>query len=175
MKKLLNILANTVLAFFMLLFLAVIMVPHFTGLTIEPILSGSMEPQIKTGALVAISKTNPETIREGDIISFWVKGTDLPVCHRVIKIVKTETGYGFITKGDANEEADSWVVGPHDVIGELTHNLTGVGYMTQFIKTSGGFMWLLVAPAGVIAFLEARKIFAASQTKRKRPTLLRPQ
>ena len=66
------------------------------------VLSGSMEPVIRTGSLCFVyRRADYEDICTGDIIAFHVQGGNL-VTHRVIAV----TEEGLETKGDANELSD---------------------------------------------------------------------
>lgn len=168
MKKAISTLANLALAISVLLLVAVLLAPSVLGLSLEPVLGGSMEPTIKTGALIAMEKTAPEEVQVGDIIGFKLEGMDTPVCHRVIEIVDTEEGVGFRTKGDANEDPDTWIVKPENLIGKVVFDLALVGYIAKFIKTPYGFGLLLGLPAIVIIALEFRSIFSPKPTRRKR-------
>ena len=171
MKRAISTLANLVLAISVLLLVAVLLAPPLLGLSLEPILGGSMEPAIKTGALIAITKVAPEEVQVGDIIGFKVEAMDTPVCHRVIEIVDTEEGVGFRTKGDANEDPDTWVVKPENLIGKTVFHLAWLGYIAKFIKTPYGFGLLLGLPALTIIALELRSMFWPKSTRRRRPKL----
>ena len=164
-------LANLALVIAVLLLVAVLLAPPLLGFSFEPILGGSMEPTIKTGALIAMEKAAPEEILVGDIIGFRVEGMDTPVCHRVIEIVDTEQGVGFITRGDANESPDTWIVKPENLIGRVVLDLAWLGYVAKFVKTPYGFGLLLGLPAMLIVALEARNIFSPKSSRRTRPKL----
>jgi len=171
MKKSVGILANLALAVSVLLLLVVLVAPSLLGLRLESILSGSMEPYLSTGDLIAMVNTPAEEVRVGDVIGFKVEGMDTPVCHRVYEMVDIEQGGGFITKGDANEEPDPWVVKPENLIGRVVFPLPGVGYIAKFIKTPGGFAMVLGLPAIIIVALELKSLFGTKPMKRKRPKL----
>jgi len=171
MKKAISTLANLALVISVLLLLAVLVAPSLLGLALEPILGGSMEPTIMTGALIAMGKVAPEEVQVGDIIGFRVEGMDTPVCHRVIEIVGTEQGFGFRTKGDANEDPDTWIVKPENLIGRVAVSLSWLGYIAKFIKTPYGFGLLLGLPAVILIATEMRNIFHPKPTRRKRPRL----
>lgn len=172
MKKFLSILANLVLGICVLLLLATFLAPSLFGFAFEPILGGSMEPAIKTGAMIAIGKVAPEEVQVGDIIGFRVEGMDTPVCHRVIEIVETEEGIGFLTKGDANESPDTWVVKPENLIGRVVFHLSWLGYIAKFIKEPYGFGLLIGLPAVIIIALEIKNLFGPKSTRRRRPRLM---
>ena len=70
------------------------------GINSYIILSGSMEPVIRTGSMVLVD-TQTENIQSGDIIMYRLQKEN--VVHRVVEI--QEDGK-IITKGDNNENAD---------------------------------------------------------------------
>ncbi len=167
MKKTLSILTNLVLGICALLLLAVLWTPSFFHLSFNTILSGSMEPAITTGAMVVMAKVAPEEIKVGDVIGFRVEGMDTPVCHRVTEIKETEEGTGFLTKGDANEEPDTWVVKPENLIGRVFFHLSWIGYVAKFVKQPYGFGLLVGLPAVIIIALEIKNLFWSKPTRRR--------
>lgn len=171
MKKGSSILANSVLAISVLLLVAVLLAPSLFGLTLQPVLGGSMEPAIKTGGLIAVTRVAPEEVQAGDIIGFKLEGMDTPVTHRVIEVVDTEEGIGFRTKGDANEDPDASIVKPENLIGKVVFDLPWLGYIAKFVKTGYGFGLLIGLPAAVLIATEIRSIFWPKSARRKRPTL----
>jgi signal peptidase I len=167
-----NIIANCVLGLVLLVLIGVMVAPSLIGFQLEPVLSGSMEPTVHTGALIAIVKTDPTQIKVGDVIGFHATGIDTPVCHRVIEITQTDSGYGFITKGDANNDADPWVIAPKDLIGKVPFNIAWFGFAAKFIKTPAGFIVLMGIPALAIIILEMKNLLSSTHTKRRRPRLM---
>lgn len=104
--------------------------------------SGSMEPAIAIGDIVWI-KEQP-TYEVGDIIVFVDK--DSPnkslVTHRIIDVKED----GYVTKGDNNNTADSGLVEPHYIKGEVTYLIHYFGATLLFIqKPAGTLMMLLLA------------------------------
>ena len=173
MSRGLQWLGNALLIVAVLLLAAILIVPRFTGLALEPVLSGSMEPNIHTGALIGIARSDPAQIAVGDIIGFHVAGMDTPVCHRVIAIVQTESGFAFQTKGDANAEPDPWTVNPQDLMGKVYFNFAWVGYAAKYFKTPSGFLFMMGIPAVLVVLLELKGLFMPAQKKRQRPNLHR--
>lgn len=98
------------------------------GFRTYTILSGSMEPKIKTGDLVFVKSISFEDVKKGDIITFKYEGN--VVTHRVID--KKEDG--FITKGDNNNVQDKDVVGEEDLIGKVLFHIPFLGYITVFLS-----------------------------------------
>lgn len=48
--------------------------------------SGSMEPAFFRGDLLFLTNIKDEPIRVGEIVVFKIKGREIPIVHRVIKI-----------------------------------------------------------------------------------------
>ncbi len=90
------------------------------------VLSGSMEPALNVGSVVAVDRkrTNPEP---GEILTFQRDGRN--VTHRV----EEKTSGGYITRGDANQEADQGIVRPGEVVGTVVFQFPYIGY---------GVVWL---------------------------------
>ncbi len=172
MKKTLSILTNLALVICVLLLLAVLLAPSILHLSFNTVVSGSMEPTIKTGAMIATVKAAPAEIQVGDVIGFRVEGIDTPICHRVIEIVKTEGGIVFRTKGDANESPDTWVVKPENLIGRIVFHLSWIGYVAKFIKEPYGFGLMVGLPAVIIIGLEIKNLFWPKSIRRRRPRLM---
>ena len=78
--------------------------------------SGSMEPALPTGSIIAVEKSTNTLFAPGDIITF--AQDDLLITHRVIDFGYKE-GFYYLTKGDANEEADPKPVKHQAVIGKV--------------------------------------------------------
>lgn len=95
------------------------------------VLSGSMEPAIKTGSLAFID-TNRKEVFKGDVISF--RAGNLLVSHRVIEV--TEQGYK--TKGDNNDVADAGIVKDSSVEGKILFSIPGAGYFLKTVALPAG-------------------------------------
>lgn len=50
------------------------------------VLTGSMEPAFFRGDLLFLTNPQDEPVRVGDIVVFKIRGRDIPIVHRVIKI-----------------------------------------------------------------------------------------
>jgi len=119
----------------------------------EPVYTGSMEPAIPVGSVVVIKPADPETLKIGDIICFKLS-QPTSITHRIINI----TNEGFTTKGDANEDPDTWTVKKENVIGKAILTVPFIGYLGYFVRTPIGFILLILLPASVIIIMEIRSI-----------------
>ena len=82
------------------------------GISVDMVLSGSMEPKIRTGGLV-FTDTSRKDPQIGDIITYSLN--DSFVTHRVIR----REGSMLITKGDANDGEDLAPVSAEQVLGTV--------------------------------------------------------
>jgi signal peptidase len=112
-----------------------------------------VEPAIPVGSIAMIKPVNPETLNIGDIICFKLS-EPTSITHRIINI----TNEGFITKGDANEDPDQWIVKKENVIGKLVFTIPYIGYIGYFVRTPTGLILLIVLPASLIIIIEIRNI-----------------
>ena len=135
MNKVIKITENTL--FMIATFIMIcVLICQIAGLKPVIVMSGSMEPAIRTGSLAFIDTCERE-IFKGDVISFTSGG--LMVTHRVIEI--TEQGYR--TKGDNNDDPDAGIVKASSVEGKILFSIPGLG---RFLKT-------IVLPSGIMVTL----------------------
>ena len=88
----------------------------FFGYRPVVIMSGSMEPELQTGAVVITKQT--KDIKEDDIMFFEAEdGT--PVIHRCVDIKDSE----YITKGDANDKEDFEPVEKDQIYGKVVFKM----------------------------------------------------
>ncbi len=171
-KKTLKIAIFSLIAIILIIFLGFYRPVSLWGDTrYEPVFTGSMEPAIPVGSIVVIKPANPETLKIGDIICFKIETESATtVTHRIFDI----TSQGFITKGDANEDPDQWIVKKENVIGKVTAVIPFLGYLGYFVRTPIGFILLIIIPASIIIIMEIRNIVKElrkqkpEQTKSKR-------
>ena len=93
-----------------------------------------MTPNILKGDVVIIEKCEGyfEDVEIGDVIAFKKDGRI--IVHRLINKVKTEYGYYFYTKGDANNEPDNFQITEEMVIGEVNLKIPYIGYPAVWLN-----------------------------------------
>jgi signal peptidase len=156
MKK---IVYNIALGFFLLAFAMLILpfIPFLgNGFKELTVLSGSMEPTIKTGSVIFIKAQADYKI--GDVITFALSDVKTPVTHR-IKEMQVNSGVPYyVTKGDANNGPDQNLVPRDKVIGRVLFSVPFVGYAVEFIKKPIGFLIIILIPVIMIIVDRAIKI-----------------
>ncbi|MCL5435666.1 MAG: signal peptidase I [Patescibacteria group bacterium] len=131
------------------------------------VLSGSMEPAIKTGSVVVVWPEKEYKI--GDIITFGpVTKTQPPFTHRIVEIRVQSGSPVYVTKGDANESKDQREVSQNSVLGKVVFNIPYLGYAVNEAKKPLGFMVIIVVPAVIIIYDELRKIWGEFLNIRKK-------
>jgi len=115
----------------------------------------SMEPTINIGDMVITGP--PEGLLSGEIkpgtIVTYQRGNSL-VTHRVIAV----EGSNLITKGDASEDPDSQPVTISEVSGVHLFKIPYVGYFSDFIRTTVGWLVVVIAPTILLVGFLVRKI-----------------
>jgi len=132
------------------------------NIQIKVVESGSMEPQIKTGSVVLIKPFSAYDV--GDVVTFdsnfrSPNGAKVPVTHRIVGVKNEPGGVFYLTKGDANEEADSNTIRREKVIGKVLFSAPYVGYAVEAAKRPYGFLAIIVIPALIVIYDEGVKIF----------------
>lgn len=123
-------------------------IPDFLGYKPFIVLSGSMEPGIRTGDLIITQEAAPETLAAGDVIAYRY-GESSAITHRIQSVTQADGQLAFVTKGDANNAEDNVTPTGDRVEGRLLWTLPGLGSAAMFLQTPGG----LLLAAGVPLFL----------------------
>ena len=98
---------------------------NFFGYTIFQVVTGSMEPTIKTSDIIIVKLT--KEVSENDIITF--KADNNFITHRIIK----KDNEQIITKGDANNTEDLPIT-DDAVVGKVIYIFTNVAVWIKVFK-----------------------------------------
>jgi signal peptidase I len=122
----------------MLFGLAVLLTPvsQLAGWEIFAVLSGSMEPTIKVGGIVAVHPVPADQLKVGDVITFVDQNRpDTFVTHRIVELAVTDGQATAKTKGDANDTADAWSVPANKAVGRVDLSLPYLGYLMIWLSS----------------------------------------
>jgi len=128
--------------------------------------SGSMEPAIQTGGLVAL-KPQPD-YQVGQVITFLDYGTGKTITHRIYEIKNENDNLRYLTKGDANNAPDQEEVKEGQILGSVFLTVPYLGYLVEAAKQPYGFLAIIVIPALLIIFDEIKKIIQEILKMRKK-------
>ena len=147
------------------LLLIVSVLPITGNYKIMTVISGSMEPAIKTGSVVIVKPASDYKI--GDVITFGpYSRTKAPTTHRIYDM-KIEGGNPvYITKGDVNNAPDAREIQKKDVVGKVLFDVPFVGYAVDFAKKPLGFALIIIVPAVIIIGDEIKKIYGEIKKKK---------
>ena len=121
------------------------------------VISGSMEPTIKTGSIVVVA---PEkNYQKGDIITFSnPTRTQETITHRIYEVKTAIASFSFLTKGDANNAPDMTPIPQAKVLGKTILAIPFLGYPVNFAKTQLGLIVLIIIPSVIIVYNEILNI-----------------
>jgi len=133
--------------------------PQVFGYQIKTVLSGSMEPGIQTGSLIAIKLAEDKTnFKTGDVITYQEEEGIL-VTHRITEVVKSGDNVLYRTKGDNNNAEDMNPVLSDNLVGAYTgFTVPKVGYFISFSQSKNG-AFLLLIPGLLLLFYSAITIW----------------
>lgn len=171
---------NTVMTFLMFLVLITILLmvlsmrasggeANLFGYQLKTVLSGSMEPDIPTGSVIAMKETQPNyQYKTNEIITFRTNEEKI-VTHRIEQV--QEDNKSYITKGDANDAADLEPVRQENIVGVYSgFMIPYLGYITNFVHSGQGTALFLVIPGiglVVYAFLLFRRALCLVKQEKK--------
>lgn len=107
----------------------------------------SMEPTITENDIIVVKETDNGIAKVGDIISYshFFEDADkrVIVTHRIVEIAEE----GYITRGDAYEMADNYIVNPENVRGIMQLKIPYLGGVAKFAAKPTGLIILVIVPA----------------------------
>ena len=95
--------------------------------------SSSMSPNINRGDAVVIKKINKNTkLKVGDIIAY--KEDKITIVHRIHELQTYKNKEAYLTKGDANNGADNYIVPRDHVKGVIKLRVPFIAYPTIWLS-----------------------------------------
>ncbi|MBO7187374.1 MAG: signal peptidase I [Clostridia bacterium] len=146
-------------------FIVYVLICFFTGSMlnifgngITTVVTGSMEPTIKTGSIVSVDFIDADEVyslktgeTDGAIVVYKgeVGGKDAYIMHRLIEIKDNGT---VITKGDANNGPDA-PVDIENIIGVYNRTLPFLSSLSAILLTPWGFIILAFIPCLIVIIM----------------------
>lgn len=123
--------------------------PQIFGYQIKTVLSGSMEPSIQTGSLIAVKTLDSdekENLKADDVITF-METQDKLVTHRIIDVKQTAETVLYTTQGDNNNGPDREPVLAENVVASYQgFTIPYLGYIASFAQSPNGSLVFFVLP-----------------------------
>ena len=133
-KQIINVLTTLIIVLG-----GIFLILYICGIVPYVVLSGSMEPTIKTGSLCFINRhADFNDIKEKDVVAFKLENGTL-VTHRAIEISDS----GITTKGDRNKEQDGSLVTKNNYVGKNILWIPKIGYLVMAFQSTRGKIVLL--------------------------------
>ena len=133
---------------------------------IMAVLSGSMEPAIKTGGIVIVKPFSEYKV--GDVISFaTAAGLKVSTTHRIVEIKTAGGKTTYITKGDANSDKDAGEVDKRNVIGKVLFSMPYAGYLLAFVRQPMGFVAAVIIPSMLVVFDEGQNVWREMRMQKR--------
>ncbi len=127
---------------------------HIVGIRSYVVLTGSMEPAIPAGSMIAVQKQS--TYNTGDIITFT--SSSVEVTHRIISTKKSNNIATYQTKGDANQTSDQSLVYRDTISGKVIFYVPYMGKAVVFLKTLPGLVFFIILPGIFLYSLSYRRL-----------------
>lgn len=131
-------------------------VPQVLGYSVFRVMTGSMEPEIRSDSLLVVKKTPPEDIAPGDVISFFSPDPMLEGAvntHRVVRVEKENGRTQFITKGDANVIEDTYPTDASALVGRVVFQSYGLGKTVSLLSNPLVFGSIILLPLLIILLM----------------------
>lgn len=139
------------------------------------IVSPSMVPNINVQDAIIIGRTDPNDLKQGDIISYLATDSYYSgkvITHRIIGIEDVNGELLFRTKGDNNNVADGVLVNEDNVYGKVLFRIPFLGYVRQFLSIYFGWILCIALP---ILYLIMTEVVRVRKMLSNRKKMLREQ
>ena len=106
---------------------------HKTANPLMVVMSGSMEPALRKGDLVVVSRRTKLEPEAGKVIVYRSGGERL-VIHRIVGSRQVGEVIQIEARGDASKRGDCELVEYGQVVGEMVHRVPGLGYPVYILN-----------------------------------------
>lgn len=124
------------------------------------VLSGSMEPALRTGDVSVVRSIAPLDARPGDIVTFRdPDNAERLITHRVRAMSVQGDAVEFRTRGDANNVSERWRVPANGEIGRVMYRIPKLGWVLSYARSKGLFVLLLGGALALLLVFELTAIW----------------
>ncbi|ANE46890.1 hypothetical protein SY83_12060 [Paenibacillus swuensis] len=171
-RRIAKVFSNLITILLVLLFTVVIVfsvssrisggAPQLLGYEIMTVLSGSMEPGIQTGSVIALKPVeNAEGFKSGDVITFRSpEDQNIIITHRIQEVQSVNGAVQYITKGDNNDAQDAQPIpSDHIIASYVNFTIPWLGYLFTFIKSTAGVVLLMIVPGALLILWQMANLY----------------
>lgn len=172
-KKILNIVLKTItwiIVLAVMAFAVALVGVKLFGVQVYTVLSGSMEPVYKTGAVIYVTDVDPRELQVGDDITFKLSETTTAT-HRIIEVLTDEDDPEFLqfrTQGVANDVEDASPVDQSQIIGSPVFTIPYLGYVAAYIQQPPGLYVGLSVGAALLLFVIIIELLTDDKEKKEK-------
>lgn len=132
------------------------------------VLSDSMQPTMTAGDVILIVETPVEVLQIDDVITYHSpENPGRLMTHRITGITDDDGSRMFQTKGDANEQADTYLVSADTVVGRMVVSIPYLGTIAQVSRSVVGFVLLVLIPGIFVISAEVYGIVKKEKRKQE--------
>lgn len=147
-------------------------VPRLFGYSTFSVQSNSMEPTIKVGDYIFVEECDVNTLKEGDIITFYtiIQNKRVVNTHRIVNIVEENSNTCYQTQGDnkvTNPTPDELLVAQGDIIGRYRTRVPVMGSVMDFLGSKLGFFLVILLPILLYTVYQVYKLIAVIMHNKK--------
>ena len=154
---------------------ALLAAPNVVGGHAFTVMSGSMTPTIRTGDVVLDERIRPLQAHIGDIVTFKDPKKPRLLTHRLRSVRRQGDKLLMVTKGDANNTVEKWVVPVRGQIGRVRYRVPKVGRLLWRTRTPQAKILIVALPALLLGVLQLVAIWRPKPKPRRpeRPPVAR--
>jgi signal peptidase I len=140
--------------------------PNVVGGHAFTVMSGSMTPTILTGDVVLDERIRPLQARIGDIITFKDPRKPRLLTHRLRSVRRQGDKLVMVTKGDANNTVERWVIPVRGEVGRVRYRVPKVGRILWRTRTPQAKILLIAIPSFVLGVWQLVSIWRPKRPDR---------
>lgn len=129
-------------------------IPNVFGYKMFIITSGSMDPYLQIGDVIAIKEIKQEELGKNDIITF--NEGEYQVTHRIVDILEENGETVYQTKGDANNTNDSDLVKYENIEGKYVFKIRKVGQIIMKIQNPIYIIVILIVAYVIYSIIDRK-------------------
>src|SRR5712692_2622229 len=124
------------------------------------VMSGSRVPVLQPGDLVIDRRITPLQARVGDLVTFRdpTDGSRL-ITHRVRSVQVNGGSVALVTKGDASNSAQRWLVSSDGTMGRVILRVPKIGYAIFWARSILGVFAVLIIPSILLGVYLLKRIW----------------